>query len=63
MAEVVLIGSSLIGGAIWLQHRPSRAKLWYLIAAWALANGDAAVERATRRKQYMADVEAKSHGR
>lgn len=33
--EVIAIGLPLIGGAIWLKHRPRRADIWNWIAASA----------------------------
>jgi hypothetical protein len=61
MSEVVLLGGSLIGGALYLQHRPSRARLWYLLAAWATSNGDAAVERSRRRAEYVREAKERSN--
>ena len=51
--EVIAIGLPLIGGAIWLKHKPSRAAIWNWIAAWAAANRDAAITRDERRKEYL----------
>jgi hypothetical protein len=51
--ELVAIGLPLIGGAIWLKHRPRRADLWNWIAAWAAVNRDAAITRKERRREYL----------
>ena len=51
--EIIAIGLPLVGGAIWLKHRPRRADIWNWIAAWAAANRDAAITREERRREYL----------
>lgn len=51
--EIIAIGLPLVGGAIWLKHRPRRADLWNWIAAWAASNRDAAITREERRREYF----------
>lgn len=62
--EAIIIGTSLIGGAVWLGWFPDRAKLWNSIAAWAAANRDAALVRQSRRREYLAAAvpEVQSNG-
>lgn len=50
------IGVSLVYGALWLKYKPTRAQVWYALAAWCLSNGDAAVERAKARAAHMAEA-------
>lgn len=45
-----------LGGGIWLKYKPTRAQVWYALAAWCLSNGDAAVERAKARAAHMAEA-------
>lgn len=51
--EIIAIGLPLVGGAIWLKHRPTRVQMWRWIAAWAAANRDAAITREERRREYL----------
>lgn len=60
--EVILLAASIAGAALYLKHRPTRASVWYTLAAWAHANGDAASERARRRAEYMKEAKAKCQG-
>lgn len=46
----------LLGGGIWLKFKPTRAQVSYTIAAWFLADGDAAKERERAFKRHMAEA-------
>jgi hypothetical protein len=60
--QILVYGTvmGVIGAAcwsvLWLQHN-SRAKLYRIIAAWALSNADAHDTRVRRRAEYMAEAE------
>lgn len=58
--EIALIGTFLLSGGAYLRWKPTRAALWYALAAWAEANGDAAVEREKKRRQYMVNARERS---
>lgn len=54
--EVALISTFLLSGVSYLKWKPTRAGIWYALAAWAEANGDAAVLRTQRRREYGAQA-------
>lgn len=58
--EIALINSFLLGGGAYLKWKPTRAALWYAMAAWCEANGDAAVLRAQRRREYAAEARVRA---
>ena len=58
--EIALIGSVLLGGGAYLRWKPTRAGIWYALAAWAEANGDAAVLRTQRKREYGAQARQRS---
>ena len=58
--EVVLMGGTLLAGGMWLKYKPTlptRARLWYWLAAWAESNGDAAVRRVQSRRALMENAD------
>lgn len=52
----IAIGATLVYTAFWLKYRPTRAQIWYVLAAICLSNGDAAAERKRQRSVYMAEA-------
>lgn len=62
--EEIVLGTTLVGGAMWLGWFPCRAKMYHAIGAWAFANRDAALVRKARRREYMAAAveEVRSNG-
>lgn len=54
--QVAIIGMVLIAGVLYLMYKPTRAQVWYALAAWCLSNGDAAVERSKARAAHMAEA-------
>lgn len=54
--EIVAVGIPLIGGALWLKHRPSLALVCFGSAAWLTAMGEAAQYFNARKAVYMAEA-------
>ena len=60
MSEVVAVGLPLVGLGIWLKTMPNRAHLWFRLAAWAEANGEAAVLRQRLRPELLRNAAERS---
>jgi hypothetical protein len=56
ISEAIIIAAVVAAVALYLKYRPTRAQAWYTVSAWAHANGDAATERARRRRDYLREV-------
>ena len=54
--ELAIGGSFIVLGGAYLRWKPTRAGMWYALAAWAEANGDAAVLRTQRKREYGAQA-------
>ena len=57
-AAIALFTPSLLLVTFMKNHVNPRARLWYMIAAWAKANGDAAMERHRRRGYYLGEIDS-----